>query len=79
MFTNDFEIIEKKSPDILFFIKIHVKTIQKLFRSIIAIRKHEDEIYILVVGNMQYSGGVSWNVPVWSCSLCKRSLTTGPD
>ena len=79
-FTIDFEIIEKKNIFGHFiFIKNNFKTIQKLFRSIIAIQKCGEGIYILVVENMQYSRDVFWNVPLWACSFSRRSLTEGPD
>ena len=39
MFTIDFEIFEKNIFRHFIFIKINLKTIQKLFRSIIAIQK----------------------------------------
>ena len=44
----DFEIIEKKQL-LIFYFKNNFKTIQKLFRSIIALQKHEGEIYVLVL------------------------------
>ena len=47
MFTIDFEIIEKKNIFGHFiFIKSNLKTIQKLFWTIIVIQRHVDEIYI---------------------------------
>ena len=46
MFTSDFKIIEKISSEILFLSKINLKTIQKVFRSIIEIQKHGDGKYI---------------------------------
>ena len=60
--------------------KNYLKTIQKIFWSIVAIQKYGDKkIYTLVVENLQYSVDVSWNVSVWSCSLSKRLLIAGPD
>ena len=32
--------------------------------------------YILIVENIQYRGDVSWNVPVWSCSLSRARSKT---
>ena len=60
--------------DILFLLKNDLNMIQKLFRSIIAIQNHGDkiDIFILIVENIKYRGDVSWNVPVWSCSLSKK-------
>ena len=81
IFTIDFEIMEKKtSLNILFSLKIIQKRSKNFFRSIIIIQKHGVEnIYILVVQNIQYRKDASLNVPVWPCSLSKRSLTSGPD
>ena len=79
MFTTDFVIIEKKNFGHFILIKNNLEVILKLYRSIIAIQKHGNKIYILVVENIQYSGHVSWNVLVWSCSLNKRSPSAGPD
>ena len=46
MFTNDFKSFKKTSSDFFIFIKNDFKTTQKIFRSIIAIRKHGDSKYI---------------------------------
>ena len=65
------ESLKITSSDILSLLKVF-KTIRILFRSIIVIKK-----YTLDIKNIQYSGDVSWNVPVLSCTLSKRSPSAG--